>query len=72
MLGSVMSVLIVATLAYAGVGLLMRGKVLFGTALFGVAVAVILVERYVMTPSDLPILAASKAAEAVIEPPDEE
>jgi hypothetical protein len=72
MLGSVTTLLFSITLALAGAELLLGGNLSVGVGLLGMAFAVVVVERYVTTPSDLPVLAASKLVDAIVRPPDEE
>jgi len=72
MLSSVGTLLFALPVALAGVELLLRGNLLVGVGLFSVALAMIAVEQYIDTPSDLPGLAASKLVEAVLRLPDEE
>ena len=72
MLGSAMTLLFATTLALAGAELLVGGNVAVGIGLLGVAIGMILLERYVTTPSDLPVLVASKLVGAVARPPDDE
>jgi hypothetical protein len=72
MLGSVMTLLFAITLGFAGAELLLGGDLFVGVGLFGVALAMVVVDRYVATPSDLPVLVASKVVDTVVRPPDEE
>lgn len=43
-----------------------------GLVFLGFGVGIVAFERYLTTPMDLPILAAQKATETVVEDPDEE
>lgn len=72
MLGSLTTLMFAIPPALAGAGLLMRGDLFFGVGLLGVALAMVVVDQYILTPGDLPVLVASKFAEAVVRPPDEE
>jgi len=72
MLGSAMTLLFAITLGFAGAELLLVGDLFVGVGLFGVALAMVAVDRYVATPSDLPVVLASKLVDTVVRPPDEE
>lgn len=72
LLGSAVTFVFVTPLALAGVELLLRGNLVIGAALLGVAVAMVLVDQFITTPGDLPAMIASKLAGAVARPPDEE
>jgi hypothetical protein len=72
MLGSVTTLILAIPLAYAGAELLLRGDLLLGSGLLGVALVMVVAEQYVTTLSDLPILVASKLVSAVVGSPDEE
>jgi hypothetical protein len=67
-----------AALAFAipvalfGLGRLAGGEVLMGGALLGVAVLMVVVEEYVLTPSDLPKVIASKAVRRAVDRSDDE
>ena len=72
MLGSMATLIFAIPLALAGGELVFRGNLLVGAGLLAVALAMIVVDQYVTTPGDLPVLIASKIAGAVAQPPDEE
>mgnify|MGYP006283055323 CR=1 FL=1 len=72
MLGSMATLIFAIPLALAGGELLFRGNLPIGVGLLAVALAMIVVDQYVVTPGDLPVLIASKLGGAVAEPPDEE
>jgi len=72
MLWSVTTLVVAIPIAYAGVELLFRGDVFVGVALLGVALAMVVADKYVTTLSDLPVVVAGKLADAVVISPDEE
>lgn len=43
-----------------------------GWVFLGFAAGIVAFERYLTTPTDVPVLAAQKATEAVVEDPDDE
>jgi hypothetical protein len=59
-----------APAALFGVETLLRGD-LTGLVFLGFAAGILVFERYVTTPTDLPVIAAQKTAETVTEDPDE-
>lgn len=61
-----------APLALAGAELLVRGNRLLGGSLLAAALGMVVVERYITTPGDLPGLILGKLAGVVARPPDEE
>lgn len=69
--GLAATLVFVAPLALAGLELLVKGNLTIGTSLLVVALAMVLVERYITTPSDLPGLVASKLVGTVAQSPDE-
>lgn len=72
MLGSVSILIFAIPLGLAGAEFLLGGDLFVGVGLLGVALAMVGVEQYVTTASDLPVLVASKCIDAVVRPPDEE
>ncbi|WP_336328191.1 DUF7533 family protein [Halovenus sp. HT40] len=72
MLGSMATLIFAIPLALAGGELVFRGNLPVGVGLLAVALAMLVVDRYVTTPGDLPVLIASSVVEAVARPPDEE
>lgn len=72
MLGSVKTLMFVVPPALAGADFLFRGNLVIGAGLLCVALGIAVVHQYVLTPSDLPVLFASKFVNAVVGPPDEE
>lgn len=72
MLGSVATLVFATPLALAGGELVLGGNLLIGVSLVGVALAMIVVDRYVRTPEDLPAMVAEKLAAVVVRNPDEE
>jgi hypothetical protein len=66
-----------ATLVFAipvgllGAQMLAGGQAVWGTALLGVAVLMVVVEEYVITLGDIPSLLAEETVERVAEPPEE-
>jgi len=72
MVRSVTTLVFAIPLAYAGAELLLRGDLFVGVGLLGVALAMVLVDRYVTTLRDLPVLVGSKLVDVVVRPPDEE
>jgi hypothetical protein len=59
--GLAVTVAFAAPLAYAGANMLLDGRTILGGALLLLAVLMIVVEEYVVTPGDLPGLVAQKA-----------
>ncbi|MFC4988212.1 MULTISPECIES: DUF7533 family protein [Saliphagus] len=51
--------------------LLVRGQPVVGAVLIGLAVALVLVQRYVTLPGDVPGMVAQRVAGAVSKDPDE-
>lgn len=72
MIGSMVTLIFAIPLALAGGELIFRGNLPIGVGLLAVALAMIVVDQFVMTPGDLPVLVASRVAEAVAQQPDEE
>lgn len=72
MVGSMVTLVFAIPLALAGGELLLSGNLPIGIGLLAVALAMIVVDQYVVTPGDLPVLIASKLGGAVAEQPDEE
>jgi hypothetical protein len=76
--GIIRTVQLVATLAFAlpvgllGVQFLLTGRTLFGIALVGVAVLMVVLEEYVTTPTDAPAEAAETVVGAVVKDEDSE
>jgi len=68
----------VVTLAFAlpvallGINLLVSGRTGMGLALCGVAVLMVLIKQYVLTPDDVPTTAAEKAVGAVVKDDERE
>ena len=69
---------LLVTLAFAlpvgllGVNLLVSGRTGMGLALCGVALWMVALKQYVMTPDDVPTAAAEKAAGAVVKDDESE
>lgn len=57
---------------YAGGSMLLNGELLFGVALLVVAVVMVLIEEYVVSPGDLPSVVAQKATGVAVADLDEE
>jgi hypothetical protein len=57
-------------IAVAGAGFLRQGDTVAGVALLGVAVAMVLIKRYITTPGDIPGTIAGKVVGTVVEEPD--
>jgi hypothetical protein len=72
MVGSVAVLIFAIPAALAGVDLFLAGNTLLGVGLVGAALAMVVAEKYVVRPSDLPTLLAEKLVGAVARPPDEE
>lgn len=72
LLGSFTTLVFAMLPAFAGVQLLVRGDLFFGVGLIGAAIAMVVADHYILTPSDLPKLVASKLVGAVVRTPDEE
>jgi len=72
MLRSVTTLIFAIPIAYAGAELLFRGDHIVGVALLGVALAMVVADRYVTTLSDLPVVVVSKLVDAAVLSPDEE
>jgi len=72
LLGSMATLVFAIPLALAGAELSLAGNLPLGIGLIGVAVGMVAVDQYVTTPGDIPIMIASRLAEAVARPPDEE
>jgi hypothetical protein len=58
--------------AVAGIDLFFKGERTIGAGLVVVAILMVAVEEYIMTPDDLPGKVAGKAVETVIKEPDED
>jgi len=50
----------------------LRGELTWGPVLLGVSVMILLVEKYVSTPQDLPGMAAAKLVGVVAKEPEDE
>lgn len=72
MLGSATILMFVIPPTYAGVELLLRGNLFVGGGLLCVALAMVVADQYVTTPSDLPALVASRVVSAIVRSPEEE
>ncbi len=66
------AVVIAAPIALAGVDMTLRGETTWGPALVGVSIMILLVEKYVTTPQDVPGLAVAKAVGFVAKDPEED
>ena len=71
-LGSVGILVLAVPPALAGAELLLRGNTLVGAGLLGVALTMVVLDRYVTTPGDLPELVVDRVVGAVLAPSDEE
>jgi hypothetical protein len=72
MLGSVSILIVAIPPMYAGLELLVRGNLLIGGGLLAVSLGMVVADQYIMTPGDLPALAAKKFVSGVVRPPDDE
>lgn len=66
------AVVIAAPVALAGVDMTLRGETTWGPVLLLFAALVLLVEKYVTTPQDVPGMAAAKAVGFVAKEPEED
>jgi hypothetical protein len=66
------AVVIAAPVALAGVDMTLRGETTWGPVLLVFAGIVLLVEKYVTTPHDVPGLAVAKAASIVAKEPEDD
>lgn len=57
-------------IAVAGADFLRRGNLLAGGGLLAVAVAMVLIKRYVTTPGDIPETVAGKVVGTVVKDPE--
>ncbi|MFC4247175.1 hypothetical protein ACFOZ7_09210 [Natribaculum luteum] len=58
--------------ALAGLELVARGNTVVGATLVGLAVGLVVLERYLTLPTDLPGLLAKRVVGAVVKEPDSE
>ncbi len=58
--------------ALAGLELVARGNTVVGATLVGLAVGLVVLERYLTSPTDLPGLLAKRVVGAVVKKPDTE
>ncbi len=58
--------------ALAGLELVARGNTVVGATLVGLAVGLVVLERYLTSPTDLPGLLAKRVVGAVVKEPDAE
>lgn len=72
MFGSITTLVFAIPPALLGMELLFGGNLFLGGGLLGAALAMVLVDQYVITPGDLPGLIASKIVDAIIPPPEQE
>ncbi|NHN42007.1 hypothetical protein G9C85_10250 [Halorubellus sp. JP-L1] len=63
---------IAAPIALAGLDMTLRGELTWGPVLLGVSAMILLVEKYVTTPQDLPGVALAKAAGVVAKEPEDD
>lgn len=66
------AVVIAAPIALAGLDMTLRGETTWGPVLLGVSVMILLVEKYVTTPQDVPGLAVAKAVGFVAKDPEDD
>jgi len=66
------AVVVAAPIALAGLDMTLRGQTTWGPVLLGVSAMILLFEKYVSTPQDVPGLAAAKAVGFVAKEPDED
>ena len=66
------TVAIAATVAFMGIDFLLSGKRTLGAGFLLLAVVMVLVEEYVITPGDVPAKVAEEAAGAVVDVDDED
>jgi hypothetical protein len=65
------AVVVAAPIALAGLDMTLRGETTWGPALLGTSVMILLVEKYVTTPKDVPGTAAAKVVGAVAKDPED-
>lgn len=70
-LGLALTLAFALPVGYAGVVLLSEGRTTFGAVLLVVAVLMVLIERYVTTPMDIPGEVAGKVIGGAVKEPDE-
>jgi len=70
--GLAATVALAVPLVIFGVEQLLAGERLVGSIVLAVAAAMVLVEEYLTTPTDIPALVAEKTVGAVVEEPDED
>ncbi|PSQ30742.1 hypothetical protein BRD16_05815 [Halobacteriales archaeon SW_6_65_46] len=70
--GLAATVALAVPLVIFGIEQLLAGERLVGSIVLAVAVAMVLVEEYLTTPTDIPGLVAEKTVGAVVEEPDED
>lgn len=66
------AVVVAAPVAFAGLDMTLRGDTTWGLVLLGASALILLFEKYVTTPGDVPGLAASKVLGVVAKEPDED
>jgi len=71
MLWSATTLVFAIPVVLAGVELLLHGDHLIGVGLLAVALIMVVIDQYVTTPGDLPVLAANKLAGGIALPPEE-
>jgi hypothetical protein len=69
-LGFMGAVVIAAPIALAGLDMTLRGDTTWGPVLLGTAAMILVVERYVYSPRDVPGMAAAKVVGAVAKDPE--
>ncbi|PSP40000.1 hypothetical protein BRD20_03980 [Halobacteriales archaeon SW_8_65_20] len=70
--GLAATVALAVPLVIFGIEQLLAGERLVGSIVLAVAAAMVLVEEYLTTPTDIPGLVAEKTVGAVVEEPDED
>lgn len=66
------AVVVAAPITLAGLDMTLRGELTWGPVLLGVSVMILLVEKYVSTPQDLPGMAAAKAVGIIAKEPEDD
>lgn len=66
------AVVVAAPIALAGLDMTLRGDTTWGVALLAVAAGVLLFEKYVTTPGDVPGMAVAKAVGLVAKDPEDD
>lgn len=59
------AVVLAAPIAFLGVSFLMDGRLL-GWAFLAIAILLVVLQRWLLTPGDLPFIAAERTAETVV------